>query len=169
MARAIRSINSLLYDKNENIPNINRQFADNSPKIFFKKLVQNHFPKVVFDSQIFRKLSENSPRILRKIIAHEFIKSIFPSFIIFRSFPRLRQFCQTSVFSFVWQLNPSGSMELSCSMISQSNCAKAGQDEYRIFLNRSRLWIEDAEISWKKNWSRPWIEAAVANSAQLKF
>ena len=46
-ARAIRLINSLLYEKNENIPNIHRQFANNSPKkIFFTKLDQNHFPKV---------------------------------------------------------------------------------------------------------------------------
>ena len=43
MARAIRFIYSLLYGKNENIPNIYRQFADNSP--FFIKLVQNHSPK----------------------------------------------------------------------------------------------------------------------------
>ena len=46
-ARAIRLINSSLYGKNENILNIHRQSADNSPtKIFFIKLVQNHFAKV---------------------------------------------------------------------------------------------------------------------------
>ena len=42
-ARAIRLINSLLDGKNENIPNIHRQFSE---KIFFTKLDQNHFPKV---------------------------------------------------------------------------------------------------------------------------
>ena len=61
MARAIGLINSLQYGKNENIPNIDRQFADNSPKkIFFTKLVQNHFPKFA------KKFSENPPRIIRK-------------------------------------------------------------------------------------------------------
>ena len=40
-------VNSLLDSKNENIPKINRKFADNSlKKYFFTKLVQNHFPKV---------------------------------------------------------------------------------------------------------------------------
>ena len=29
--------NSLLYYKNENIPNIHRQFADNSPKKYFSR------------------------------------------------------------------------------------------------------------------------------------
>ena len=43
--RAIRLINSLLFGKNENIPNIDRQFTDNSQKNIFTKLVQNHFPK----------------------------------------------------------------------------------------------------------------------------
>ena len=32
--RAIQLINSLLDGKNENIPNIHQQFADNSPKSF---------------------------------------------------------------------------------------------------------------------------------------
>ena len=36
-ARAIRLINSLFYGKNENIPNIHRQFADNSPKKYFSR------------------------------------------------------------------------------------------------------------------------------------
>ena len=59
-----------------------------------------------------------------------FIKNVSPSFTTFRSFPRiLRQFWSTCLFSFAKLLNPSGRMALSCPMISQSNCEKAGQDE----------------------------------------
>ena len=86
-ARAIRLINSLLYRKNENIPNIHRQFVDNSPKkIFFTKLDQNHFPRLFVDFQILRKLSENSSRIFRKIIAQEFYQRHFSEFYNFRKF-----------------------------------------------------------------------------------
>ena len=43
-ARAIRLINSLSHGKSENIPNIYReQFFE---KLFYTKLVENHFPKV---------------------------------------------------------------------------------------------------------------------------
>ena len=46
-ARTIRFINSLLNGKNENISSIHREFADFFPKkIFFTKLVQNHFLNV---------------------------------------------------------------------------------------------------------------------------
>ena len=45
-ARAIRLINSLPYGKRESVPNIHRGFADNFPKNYFHKIVQNHFPKV---------------------------------------------------------------------------------------------------------------------------
>ena len=63
-ARVIRLINSLLDGKNENI---HREFADNFPKkLFFTKLVQNHFPMFSVDFQIFLKLSESSPKIYRK-------------------------------------------------------------------------------------------------------
>ena len=46
------------------------------------------------DSQIFRKLFENSSRILRKIIAPKFYQKLFPEFYNFQKFPEsLRQFC----------------------------------------------------------------------------
>ena len=75
-ARVIRLINSLLYDKNENIPDFHREFADNFPKKYFKI----SFLRSSIDFQIFRKLSENSPRISRKIIAHEFYQKHFPEY-----------------------------------------------------------------------------------------
>ena len=88
-ARAIRLINSLLNGKNENIPNIDRQFADNSPKIFFTKLVQNHFSNVFCWFSNFPKISWKLTENSTKKVAHEFIKNFFPSFITFRSFPRI--------------------------------------------------------------------------------
>ena len=60
-ARAIRLINSLLDGKNKNIPNIHRQFADNSKKNIFHKIRPKSFSQgflLIF--QIFLKLSENS-------------------------------------------------------------------------------------------------------------
>ena len=44
MARAIRLINSLFYGKNENVPNIHREFADNFPKkLFFHQISPKSF------------------------------------------------------------------------------------------------------------------------------
>ena len=56
-ARAIRLINSLLDGKNENIPNIHRQVADNFSKN------QKHFPK--FDN--LPKFSKNFETILLNV------------------------------------------------------------------------------------------------------
>ena len=50
------------------------------------KLDQNHFPKVFVDFLTFRKLSKNSPRIFRKIIAQEFYQRHFPEFSNFWKF-----------------------------------------------------------------------------------
>ena len=56
-------------------------------KPFFTNLVENHFSKVSsVDFQIFQKLSENLPRISRKIIAHEFYQKFFPEFYNFPKF-----------------------------------------------------------------------------------
>ena len=67
-----------------------RTFTENLPTIFrknyfFTKLVQNHFPKVFVDFQIFRELSKQSPRISRKIIAQEFYQKHFSEF---HNFPK---------------------------------------------------------------------------------
>ena len=116
-ARAIRLIISLLDGRNENI-------SEYSPRIFRK--ITFHEISVKSFSQGFLlifKLSENSQRISRKLLLTSYLKSIFPSFITFRSFPRfLGPFWSACVFSFVQQLNPT--------MISQSNCEKVGQDEW---------------------------------------
>ena len=42
-ARAIPSINSLSHGKNENIPNINREFANNSLKTIFHEISRKPF------------------------------------------------------------------------------------------------------------------------------
>ena len=108
-------MNSLFYFKNENISNIHQEFADN----FLKNYFSRNWSKIIFSSfsvefQIFaklvRKLTENFPQ---KIIAHEFYKK-----------NGQREF---SVLFSSW-------MALSCPMISQSNCKKAGQDEWPIIL-----------------------------------
>ena len=72
--REIRLINSLFSGKNENI-----QYC--SPN--YTKLI---FPMLFVDFQIIRKLSENSPRIFRKITAQEFHRRRFPEFYNFRKF-----------------------------------------------------------------------------------
>ena len=86
-AQSIRLINSLLHDKKrkctEHSLRICRQFSE---KLFFTKLVQNHFSKVSVDFQIFQKLSESSSPFSRKIIAHEFYQKHFPEFYNFPKF-----------------------------------------------------------------------------------
>ena len=68
-------------------------------------------------------MSENSSKIPRKIIAHEFFKSSFQSFITFRSFPRI-------LFNVRFQFCSAAESVLSRPMmISQSICKKAGQGE----------------------------------------
>ena len=92
------------------------------------KLDQNRF--LFVDFQIFRKLSENSPRIFRKIIAEEFHQH-FPEFYNFRKLSENFETILVDVrFQFCLAAESSGRMPLSCPMISQSNCEKAGQDEY---------------------------------------
>ena len=93
MARAIRLINSLLHGKNENVLNIHREFADNFRKIIFHE----NYSKINFlifsvDFKIFRELSENSPRISRKIIVHEFYQKHFPEF---HNFPKFSENFET--------------------------------------------------------------------------
>ena len=65
----------------ENLPTIFPKiiFHEISPKLFFTKLVQNHFPKV------FCRFS-NFPRIVGKIIVHEFYRKHFPEFHNFSKF-----------------------------------------------------------------------------------
>ena len=63
MAQAIRLISSLLNGENENVPKIQREFADNFPKKYFSR----NYSKIIFlrfsvDFQIFRELSENFPK-----------------------------------------------------------------------------------------------------------
>ena len=125
--RAIRLINSLLPGKNENIPNIQRQFTDNSQKNIFHEIRSKSFSQgflLIF--QIFRKLSENSPRILRKIIVQEFYQKHFPEFY---NFPKFSENFETILvdvrFQFCLSADPSGRIVV----ISQSNCENAGQDE----------------------------------------
>ena len=110
-------------------------FTDNLPtilkKIFFMKLDQNHFSKVFVDFQIFLKLSENSPRIFRKKFSlKNFIKKRFPEFY---NFPKFSENSETILgdvrFQFCLAAGSMGRMAVSCPMISESNCEKAGQDE----------------------------------------
>ena len=111
-AREIRLINSLLYSRNENIPKIHREFADNFwEKLFFTKLVQNHRSKVLcwFSSfpKIVRKLTEKFP----KLIAHEFYQKHFSEFY---NFPTIFENFETSSVNVRFQsslaVNPSGRM-----------------------------------------------------------
>ena len=64
-AQAVRLINSLLYRKNENIPNIHRQFADNFLKNIFHEISLKSFSQgflLISDfSTIVPKLAENFP------------------------------------------------------------------------------------------------------------
>ena len=112
-----------------------RTFTDNLPTILGKNVFHEIRPKsfsqgflLIF--KFFQKLSENSGRIFRKIIAQEFHEKYFSEFY---NFPKFSENFETILvdvrFQFIWQLNPSGKMALSYPMISQSNCEKAGQDD----------------------------------------
>ena len=63
-------------------------------------------------------------------MAHGFYQK---HFLDFHNFPKFFEnfeiIMRTCIFIVAKKLNPSGRMVLSCSMISQSNCEKAGQDE----------------------------------------
>ena len=78
-------IRQLVYTAN--VLTICRQFSE---KMFFTKLVQNHFPKVFcwFSNfqKIVRKLTENSPKNVRLQLL---LKAFSRAFITFRSFPRV--------------------------------------------------------------------------------
>ena len=128
-ARAIRLINSLLDGKNENIPNIHRQFADNSQKNIFHEIRPKLFSQgflLIF--QVFRKLSKNSPRIFRKIIAQEFYQKDFSEFY---NFPKFSENFETILVDVRFQFcSAAESIGQDGAMISQSNCKKAGRDEY---------------------------------------
>ena len=56
----------------------------------FRKIILHEskiiFPRFSVDFQIFRKLSENSPKISRKNIAHELYQKPFPEFFNFPKF-----------------------------------------------------------------------------------
>ena len=72
-------VNSLLYDKTK----MYRTFTENLPTTFRKIIFSRNYAKIIFlrfsvDFQIFRELPEKSPRISRKIIAHEFYERHFP-------------------------------------------------------------------------------------------
>ena len=89
----MRLINSLLNGKNENVPNIHREFANEFSKNYFSR----NQSKIIFlrfsvDFQIFRELSENSPRISREIIAHGFYQQHFPEF---HNFPKFSENFET--------------------------------------------------------------------------
>ena len=80
-------------------PNIHRQFADSFRKNIFHEISLKSFSKGYL---LIFKFSENCPKAHRefpeKLSLTSFIKSIFPSFITFRSFPRILwstcfQFC----------------------------------------------------------------------------
>ena len=76
-AQAVRLINSLLYGKNENIPNIHRQFADNFRINIFHEISPKSFSQgflLISDfSTIVSKLAKNFP----EKIAHEFYQKHF--------------------------------------------------------------------------------------------
>ena len=120
-ARAVRLINSLLNGKNKTLqtfPRICRQFSE---KLFETKSVQNHFPNVSVDFQIFHKLSENSPGISRRLIDHEFYQKHFPEFY---GFPKFSEDFETILFDvhFLFCLAAESveqdGMALPCPMIS---------------------------------------------------
>ena len=79
--------------------------------------------------QIFRKLSENSPRIFRKIIAQEFYQKHFPEFY---NFPKFSENFETILvdvrFQFCLAAESIG-QDGAHLPDDQPNCEKAGQDE----------------------------------------
>ena len=87
IAGAIRSRNSFLYGRNENIPNIHRQFADNSQKNVFHEISAKSCSQGFL---LIFKFSGNCPKTHRefpeKIIAHEFNQKHFPEFYNFPGF-----------------------------------------------------------------------------------
>ena len=116
--------------KNENIPNINRQFADNSSKKYFHEISPKSFPKDFrwFSNfpKIDRKLTENFPKNSRSRVLWKHL----PKFYNFPKFSETFEtilvnvrclFCLAAEF-----IKQDGA---TCLMISQSNCKKAGQDE----------------------------------------
>ena len=138
---------------------ISRTFTATAKKNIFTKSVQNYFPRFSVQFQIFQKLSENSSRISRTMTTQKFLSKAFSRkflnlflfifiYKIKNKFPKisriLKQFWSTCVFRFVQQLNPSGRMALSCQMISQSNCEKAGQGEQ--LCNNNPNNIEDLSV-----------------------
>ena len=101
-AQALRLINSLSDGKTKifgHSPRICRLFSE---KLFFTKLVQNHFPRFSVDFQMFpnivRKLTKNLPQNNCLL----FLSKHFPEFYNFRKFSRiLRQFWSTCFLNFV--------------------------------------------------------------------
>ena len=108
--------------------NIHPEFSE---KIIFHQISpKSVFPRFPVDFQIFRIMSENSPRISQINGSRTSYPKHFKSYITFRSFPRiLRQLRSMRVFRFVHQLDQAGRMVLSCPKTNQLNCEKAGQDE----------------------------------------
>ena len=107
----------------ENPMKICREFPQNIFHEIFSKSFPQGFSLIFKFSQNFLKTHRE---FAGKLSLTGFAKSIFrvlslPEFFL--------EFCFTYVSNFVQQRNPSGRMALSCPMISQSDCEKAGQDE----------------------------------------
>ena len=90
-ARAIRLINSLFNGENESTPKIHREFSDNFPKkLFFMKLVQNHFPRVFCSysnfPKIVRKLTEDFPKNNRSRVSSKVFSRVLQLSEVFREF-----------------------------------------------------------------------------------
>ena len=105
----------------EHSPTICRQFSE---KNIFHEIRPKSFS---VDFQIFRKLSQNSPRIFRKIIAHKFYQKHFPEFY---NFPKSYENFETIFVDVRFQFCLAAESIWQDGAILPDDQRQAGQDEW---------------------------------------